>query len=139
MVLIQSRHRHRCIVTVLIGSFWRFSSASFGEAALSLVNLLCTLPLPASVENEHGHGGGNGQEQSSDLDLLPVIFDDFCVSHRPPYHTISTETGTLIESLGKIRREMGVPLNRDLKVSDVNDKCRSCLGTLIYRQQAEQA
>ena len=74
------------------------------------MNLLCTLPLPASVENEHGHGGGNGQDQPSDLDLLPLIFGDFCVSHRPPY---PPKLGH-IESLGKIRREMGVPLNRDL-------------------------
>ena len=62
------------------------------------MNLLCTLSLPASVENEHGHGGGNGQEQSSDLDLLPVIFDDFCVSHRPPY---PPKLGHLLNLLGK--------------------------------------
>ena len=62
-----------CVVNVLFGGFWRVSSASFGEAVLSLVNLLCTLLLPASVENEHSHAAGSEQEQSSNLDLLSVI------------------------------------------------------------------
>jgi len=56
--------------TIFAWSIRTFGMAGHGlvfyiQAALSLVNLLFTLPLPASVENAHG-GGENGQEQSSE-------------------------------------------------------------------------
>eukprot|EP00435_Cladocopium_sp_Y103_P039753 s1188_g10.t1 len=57
--------------TIFAWSINTFGRAGHGlvfyiQAALSLVNLLCTLLLPASVENEHAHAAGNGQEQSSE-------------------------------------------------------------------------